>query len=179
MANLRSAISNPRFDGYKLTPSNSDLGRLKRYIWNIALSEALYPTIQFLEIALRNSIHHAATTTFSNEVWFDDPAIITDTPTLRIIGGAKRKLTRENKPIESGRVVAELYFGFWRALFYNEYEQKPWWPIIKDVFPNAPKSMRQRASIAPRNVSTVSQFRSLTELIRSVAAHKRAKRYRL
>ena len=150
MTNIKKALSIPRLEGYRRTPTESDVECLKRYVWNVALSEALYPTIQFLEIALRNSIHDAATTTFNNDFWFDDPKIITNPTTLKIISSAKGKLIRERKPIESGRVVAELNFGFWRALFYNEYEGKFWRQVINDVFPNVPKKQRQRRRISPR-----------------------------
>lgn len=147
---IKKALSSPRLEGYRRFSTESDIECLKRYVWNVALSEALYPTIQFLEIALRNSIHNAATTTFSNDFWFDDPKIISHPRTLDIISGAKKKLRQERKPIESGRVVAELNFGFWRALFFNEYEKKLWRRIINDVFPNAHKQQRQRRKISPR-----------------------------
>ena len=46
--------------------------------------------------------------------------------------------------------MAELHFGFWRHLFYARYEKILWRPIIKDVFPHAPKSMRTRSALGPR-----------------------------
>lgn len=150
MTTLRNIISTPRFEGYRVSSTDSDLLCLERYVWNIALGEALYPTLQYLEIALRNSIHNAASTNFNNDFWFDMPSIISDTTTRRIISDAKRKITKAGKPVTSGRVIAELHFGFWRALFYNQYEKNLWRPIIKDVFPNAPKNMRQRVAVTPR-----------------------------
>ena len=150
MTNIKKALSIPRFEGYRRTPTEPDIECMKRYVWNVALSEALYPTIQFLEIALRNSIHDAATSAFNNDFWFDNPKVISNPKTLRIISGAKGALAKAHKPIESGRVVAELDFGFWRALFYNEYERKLWRQIIGDVFPNAPRRQRQRRLISPR-----------------------------
>ena len=150
MTNIKKALSSSRLEAYRRSSQESDVECLKRYVWNVALSEALYPTTQFLEIALRNSIHNAATTAFNNDFWFDNPRIISNSKTLSIISGAKGKLSREHKPIESGRIVAELNFGFWRALFYDEYEKRLWRQIIKDVFPNAPKRERQRRIISPR-----------------------------
>jgi hypothetical protein len=150
MAGLRAALSSSRFEAYRTNPGDDDIECLKRYVWNVALSEALYPTLQYLEIALRNGIHQAATTHFGTEYWFDVPTLITDPTTLKIISGAKGNLTKAGKPIEAGRVVAELHFGFWRQLFFNEYEKRLWRHIIKDVFPHAPKSQRQRAILGPR-----------------------------
>lgn len=30
-----------------------------RYLWNVALAESLLPCLQFVEVTLRNAIHHA------------------------------------------------------------------------------------------------------------------------
>lgn len=148
MPHLSRVISTKRIDSYR--KNDSDTECLKRYIWNILLSESLYPSLQCLEVALRNSIHEAAKTHFSNDFWFDDVNIISDQKTQDIIQGVKRKLQHERKPITCDGVVAELGFGFWRHLFYNQYEQVLWRPIVAKTFPNAPKSMRTRASLSPR-----------------------------
>jgi hypothetical protein len=150
MPGIKQMVSNSRFEGYRRSPSDPDLECLKRYVWNVALSESLYPSLQFLEIALRNSIHNAATAYFKNDLWFDDPNIVSNYKTQNIIRTAKGELSKAGKPTESGRVVAELSFGFWRALFYNEYENKLWRHIIKDVFPNAPRIQRQRTTLGAR-----------------------------
>ncbi len=150
MPGLRDALSRPRFEAYRGSAASTDLECLTRYVWNVALCEALYPTIQHLEVALRNAIHGACTREFGSELWFDIPSIIDDPMTLRIIADAKGKLTRTSKPIEGGRVVAELHFGFWRQLFYAKYETKLWRRIVKDVFPHAPPENQQRSKIGPK-----------------------------
>jgi len=60
LAALRDTISSPRLDACRRLPSDDDLTLLGRYAWNVALSEALYPILQSLEIALRNGIHRSA-----------------------------------------------------------------------------------------------------------------------
>jgi hypothetical protein len=101
MTTLRDILSTPRFEGYRLSSTDSDLLCLERYVWNVALSETLYPTLQYLEIAMRNSIHSAASTTFKNDFWFDMPSIITDQTTRRIISEAKNKLTKVGKAVNA------------------------------------------------------------------------------
>lgn len=150
MTTLREAISNSRLEGYRRSAKESDHKCLERYVWNVALSESLYPTLQYLEVALRNSIHGAATNHFNSDFWFDNPAVISNSKTLRIVSSAKGTLSKAYKPIESDRVVAELHFGFWSALFYSEYEKKLWRQIIKEVFPNAPRRARQRSIVGPK-----------------------------
>lgn len=54
---LTQALSTERLDAYRgrLPPPTSNLQLLGRYAWNMALSESLYPSLQMLEIALRNT----------------------------------------------------------------------------------------------------------------------------
>lgn len=147
---VKRLLSGPRFESYRSSPTDSDMLCLERYSRNLALCEALYPTIHILEVALRNAIHNACTTAFGNDYWFDDPQRVSNARAIRIISSAKQNLVRATKPIEANRIVAELHFGFWRALFFKEYEQKLWRHIVKDVFPNAPKSMQQRSQLGGR-----------------------------
>lgn len=148
MPYLSRVISTRRLDSYRRNDSDTEC--LKRYIWNILLSESLYRSLQCLEIALRNSIHEAAKTHFNNDFWFDDANIISNQRTQGIILRAKNNLQSEGKPITCDAVVAELSFGFWRQLFYNQYEQVLWRPIVSRTFPNAPRSIRTRAQLSPR-----------------------------
>lgn len=148
MPNLSRVISNRRLNPYRQNATDTEC--LKSYVWNILLSESLYPSLQCLEVALRNSIHEATKTYFNNDFWFDDNNIISQQRTQNIISRAKDKLREENKPITSDAIVAELSFGFWRHLFYTRYEHVLWRIVVNDVFPNAPRSMRSRASIGPR-----------------------------
>jgi len=147
---LVDAISSSRFYAYRIDPADSDTTCILRYVWNMALSEALYPTLQCLEIALRNGIHDAASAHFGTDLWYEDPRLITLPKTRQIIKRAKRTLRATKKPVEPNRVLAELQFGFWRHLFYAEYEQKLWRPIIRATFPNAPKARLARKGIGAR-----------------------------
>lgn len=74
---------------------------MTRYVWNVALCEALYATIQHLEVALRNAIHNACTHEFGSDLWFDDPSLIDDPTTLRIIADAKGKLTHNARELRN------------------------------------------------------------------------------
>ena len=58
---LAVILSRERLDGYlgHVHCNNSKNDALITYSWNIELSQALYPVLQILEIALRNSVHDA------------------------------------------------------------------------------------------------------------------------
>jgi len=71
-ASLRKSVSNPRIDAYihrGVNPDNIEL--FSHYLWNIALCESLYPSLQTFEVMLRNSIHEAATNAFGTPRWYE------------------------------------------------------------------------------------------------------------
>jgi len=139
---------------------------IAKYCWNVGLSEALYPTLQTLEVALRNSIHQAASASYNNCLWFDDPS----SPLLRFereaVEAVKCILNRRHKPIEDGRVVAELNFGFWTSLFNRRYEQVFWPRMLKRAFPHMPRRIRTRRNLSNR-------FNDIRKLRNRVFHHER------
>lgn len=72
---LRVIFSQERLDGYldHAHCNNSKNEALIAYSWNIELSQALYPALQILEIALRNSLHDSITESYQTERWFELP----------------------------------------------------------------------------------------------------------
>lgn len=57
VSSLWSALSHPRLDlGFRASAAESERTVLARYLYNLALCEALYPVLHTLEIALRNSL---------------------------------------------------------------------------------------------------------------------------
>ena len=63
---LRAGISSPRLSKYR-SGDESDFEVIAKYVWNIALCEALYPALHTLEVALRNAVHQAAVGCFHRE----------------------------------------------------------------------------------------------------------------
>src|SRR5947209_7108917 len=126
-ANLEQAMSPERLGSYqRRNVVEDEVDVIARYAWNMALSEALYPALQGVEVALRNSIHYAISDKFGNTSWYDiNPPILRQIEEDAVTE-SKRTLTDRGKPIQPGRVIAELNLGFWRALFYPHYDQVFW-----------------------------------------------------
>jgi len=120
------------------------------YTWNIALSESLYPTLQMLEITLRNSIHTAVSQYTDKPDWYNSSDIITFRNDTEALAKAKRTLQRQRKPFDSGRIVAELNFGFWTSLLDRRYEQILWPRLLKATFPHMPRRIRTRQALSKR-----------------------------
>jgi hypothetical protein len=149
VAALEPAVSKVRLEAYRPTGA-SDLDMVVNYIRNIELSEALYPCLQSFEIALRNSIHTALSRKFQTEFWFDQKELLLSGQG-RAVSGARDELTKHGKPQESGRIVAELNFGFWHSMFNRPYETGLWHAhgaaLLVDVFPHLPRTLRTRQSV--------------------------------
>lgn len=150
LSSLLLAVSQERLEPYKRQEDADDLEAFGRYVWNMQISEALYPALQGLEITLRNSIHDAATDAFGYEYWMDGEQSPLKNHEQKSVRTAKRRLQGKGKEITPGRLVAELNFGFWTSLLYSRYEQVLWPKLNKSAFPHVPRRMRNRKSLDKR-----------------------------
>lgn len=149
--------SHERFESYRRDITDTELELLTRYVWNMRLCEALYPTLQCLEIALRNSIHSAGSVAFGDPFWFERQAAVLAPTEQAIVQQANATLQARGKPYTVGRMVAELNFGFWTSLLNKRYEQVLWPRLLKAAFPIMPRRIRTRATLSRR----LNQIRSL------------------
>jgi hypothetical protein len=147
---FRASVSNERIDKYRQRGvAGGDENLLIHYAWNVALAESLYPILQCMEIALRNSVHKAATAAYGDSFWFDNPRLM-DRKSLDGVATAKRDLLTRGKQITAAGIIAEQNFGFWTACFNRRQEQRLWPKIHRQAFPNIPRHLRQRSTIADR-----------------------------
>jgi hypothetical protein len=87
---------------------------------------------------------------YGTDTWYDKAELLPWAHEQ--VGNAKKKIAKARHSITSGRVVAELHFGFWTSLFEDHYERKTsFLPRgIKKVFPELPKSQHNRKKIKSR-----------------------------
>lgn len=145
---LRQAVSHERMETYCCNEDDEDLDLFARYVWNIQLSEALYPVLQNVEVVLRNSVHTAAAKAFNNKLWLDCNPNILKEKEQSCVEKAKKDLRKRGKQIEPGRLVAELNFGFWTSLFDVRYEQVLWPKLLKTAFPYMPRRILTRKTLS-------------------------------
>jgi hypothetical protein len=141
-------ISNDRFEGYRHSGESDEIA-LARLLWNVALCEAFYPSLQALEVAFRNRVHHCI-----GGVVPDGPDWILTASFLyederEILDAAKSDLALRNRPVTAAYLISELKFGFWTSLADSRYDTM-WHKIIRCVFPNAPAATRTRAEVSRR-----------------------------
>lgn len=152
-------LSQERLNRYG-RPDEPALEIVARYLWNMAVCEALYPSLQGLEVAVRNTIFNAGTGIYpftgspqAGQVpcWLDAAGLL-QPDERRSVDLAKMRLTAAGKALEPGRLIAELTFGFWTALFDVRYENtRVLWPRLfsQRIFAHAPSRYKNRKSLSP------------------------------
>lgn len=122
---FEDALSNERFGSYMDSAQGDREKALALYALNAQVSAALYIPLQVLEVALRNRFHHHLSEAYG-ESWYDRHGVITHAFQRYKIAEAQLELARERRPLEPGRVIAGLTFGFWTACLSGSYDERLW-----------------------------------------------------
>ena len=146
---LREAASDVRLQSYKQS-DRDDIDTVVAYLWNLRLSETLYPILAIFEVALRNAIHNAMTSRFSTENWFDQEGLLEDRDQEEI-ADARFRLERNDTDVNANEIVSHLSLGFWVALLQRQYSDQFWDPdggaLLEAVFPYAPENKLDREDL--------------------------------
>ena len=144
---LKSSVSEQRLSKF-LQETQGDLEKaFQLYTWDTAISSAFYGPLQGVEVTLRNALHREMTK-LHDENWFDEPRCQLNYSSNLKIENAKKELRKAKKPLESGRIVAELSLGFWVSLLgsggkkYN-YEMNLWRPALYKASPHKKLSRKE------------------------------------
>lgn len=130
------------------------------YAANIQLSESLYPCLAVAEVALRNALHRQLSYLCRSPDWYlllpaHDRVLADFRPEL---DKAQKYIRDRRETLSTDKVVAELTFGFWSALFNRAYELVLW-KQLRLAFPHLPKPDRQRATVSA-TINAVRQLRN-------------------
>ncbi|KTD47903.1 Abi-like protein [Legionella quinlivanii] len=155
MEEYLNVLSMDRLKSYEiLCPNQGKSNIIGAYHWNLLISQALYPFIHSVEIALRNSIHHAATQKFQTEFWFE--FVIKDGKSKSILTETKNDLSKRFENFSASDIVAGLTFGFWTTLikqktYTDQFNPHRLWPdLIPSVFPHYARGNDDRKNISKR-----------------------------
>lgn len=187
---LATQLSEARLNAYRQRlPDADDLDVLAHYYWNVALSQALYVSLQAVEVALRNRLHAALTEIYRNERWFETTSTpqLTDWHQQEVERVIRKIMARDRRmfniaaphPPATGRIVAELSFGFWVGLLNKEYAENRHglWrgDLIIRTFPHIPSdepsTMRNRRIYRTRRALSV-RFNRILSLRNRVFHHE-------
>jgi len=154
-ADLEKLLSEKRLATYYNMFPNDKKRAIEYYRLNLQVSESLYPLLSNLEVILRNSIHNSFTVHFRSEDWFLQ---LTQPELSDQVAVAKRKITAAHNYLTSDKVVAELTFGFWTALFNKQYAKDFWKPLMY-AFPLLAPGHKHRDKISYK-LNQVRKFRN-------------------
>jgi hypothetical protein len=126
---LERALSPERLAAYRLAGDRDSTDGIARYIWNIALANAIHPALQTLEITFRNEIARAAGRLTARRNYAVDriSSWLDAVPTMLLanerekVDRAKTRLAANPRSWTEGHLIAKLDFGFWVALCRDGY----------------------------------------------------------
>ncbi len=158
---LEKVFSASRMQKYFNAHPGNEAKAILHYQCNLQISEAFYPSLSVLEVALRNAVNEQLTKKFGTPDWYTHfPTTPGLTNLTKEISRAQQFIVTRGEIVTPSKVVAELTLGFWVRLFNTEYELILWKDLRK-AFPNLPKSIRKRKTVsAPLN-----HFRNLRNRI--------------
>ena len=113
---------------------------LEKYIYNLKVSESLYPALSLLEVTLRNKICYAIETLICKDWLINElnhQKLLLDKEYKKLVETAD-KIEKDGKKVTNDRLISELTFGFWIHLCTKSYKPKFWDKkgFIELVFPN-------------------------------------------
>lgn len=145
---VETHLNPERLDAYR-QDGVDEVTTLARYLLNMALCESLYSPLQMAEIALRNALHVSLSGREGTDAWYDTIPL-PEWQKGQVVD-AKRRLNRLGKPLNSGRVIAELTFGFWVGFFTRPHMTSGLaYHIAKTAFAQAPPAERNIPKLAAK-----------------------------
>jgi hypothetical protein len=134
-------LSRDRFATY-LSAAGFDQDRaLQLYAWNMRIAASFYPLLSSIEVCLRNQMEPRLSEVFGSAWWTNHEFIdLLGKKGKGIVLRAAADIEKRGKPPTSGRMTAELSFGFWTNMLLPKYEA-PLWPDLRTHFPDIPDNL--------------------------------------
>ncbi|WP_189239879.1 hypothetical protein [Planomonospora parontospora] len=134
---LRGILSQGRLGEYEALCGGQTIAALRLHCWNTQISAAFYPSLQYLELAVRSVLDREMHALFGTDAWWDEPAANLHFGAQQKIRDLKAQLRRQGVPATAQQIVSELSFGFWVSLLGpgNNYDQRLWRTGLYRAFP--------------------------------------------
>ncbi|UWZ60180.1 hypothetical protein Daura_48565 [Dactylosporangium aurantiacum] len=104
------------------------------HAWNIRISAAFFPVLQFVEVALRNKLNRELSARFGRANWWSVAPL--NEHGERLVKHALEKVSAPFSSQSANDVVAKLTFGFWVSLISQTYDRTLWVPALHRAFPH-------------------------------------------
>jgi hypothetical protein len=144
-------VTDARFAPYLSESGGDHEHAVALYVWNTRISAAIFEALAYTEVLLRNAIDAQFP-----PVTAGDPYSTTWLTTTVLSAGSRdrveesaRRLIRQGVSPTRARVLANLSFGFWRALFDSHYHPL-WISHLHKAFPYGTGNRHQVAALTSR-----------------------------
>jgi hypothetical protein len=185
---VESWLSSERFATYLRMAGHDKSRALALYEWSTSLNAALLHDFAHLEVGLRNMYDAAlvGAVVTGDDHWFDSTSadqlfprsVAGNARTHRDIATARDNAGGTGAP--TGKVIAELTFGFWVFLTARRHEPLIWLPHLAHAYPRGTRRahlhnglselLTARNRVAHHEPATA---RSGREIIRRIRSHAR------
>ena len=132
MQKYNTTYSVERLSSFAYSESDNINDVVANYTNNMKISQAIYPELCTLEVILRNSID-CVFKKYISETWLEDEVnnnVLLDSSEyktlLKTYNDTKVECNTARKDFTTGKVVANLNFGFWTNLCVKKYNSKIW-----------------------------------------------------
>lgn len=145
-----STLTQQRLSKYLTASHGVEQHALKLYVLNAKVSAAFLTDIHYVEIALRNKFDAELANGFCSPHWFSVPSFTTllDKRGHDILYSAQRAAMKKYPKgtvitaIPTGKMIAELTFGFWLSLTDRKFTHSLWTPYLYKAFSPNPAPNR-------------------------------------
>ncbi len=142
---LEEIISAQRLGPYRKAAGQNLDRALKLYAWNLNIGAAFLPLFCAVEVSLRNLTVKRLTEVYA-ETWWKAVALLglLEKEGGSIVRKAEKTIRQKNQDPDSGRMTAELGFGFWENMLLEKYTPDLW-ASLHISFPYLPPGVDQTA----------------------------------
>lgn len=150
---------------------------LARYQWNLQLAEAMLPSLNYLEVGLRNAINRMVGSIYGAD-WLIDPSpqIQFSEIDVKQINDIKADILKhKGRRATHNDVVAQLNFGFWVALFHKRHMGGIWSRAkepMAHIFPQMSASFWAHDELQGRQQQIKNLLDSVKALRNRIAHHE-------
>lgn len=142
--NLKKTLSEGRISTYE-TAVTTVIGKkdaalnFKLYLWNASIAGAYIFPLHIYEVALRNAISSAISSTYT-DAWPWKTQFIRSLSTKGRYSPQKDLQSCNQSHGTTGKVIPELKFAFWEHMLKSSHSGRIWRPHFRSAFPLAPTS---------------------------------------
>lgn len=128
---LEQSISPPRLARYLAASDQDKKAALELYRWNSELSQSMTFALHMVEVCLRNAIAESIQAAFGSE-WYTQARFKINLGDYwagrleKAIETKQKEAGYKRREMNSGDIVSEMTFGFWREFLKAPYDKHIW-----------------------------------------------------